>query len=521
MPKQTALHLGEHLLEKGLITQEMLTVTLEEQRVTGDRLGAILVRNGFVTQRDLIDAIHAVDMSQISAEQALITQCPAQVLIDTHTMVLAETDSTVYVATLSDESEVREALRPYYKKEEIVFNAVNVDLLDEYLDKIEQVGDEEGAMLDRLLRRGLRHQVTDIHVYAPKQSSYSVFFRHLGVLHHAHEGDLEEYQRLIAQVKDRSSLDLAERRVPQDGAFQVDYNGRFVDMRVATLPTIGGEKVVIRLLDPDRINPRLSKLGISRISKWRAGTSEAHGICLICGPTGSGKTTTLNATVREMDRFGKSINTLEDPVEYQIPYVTQMNINHTVGLDFSRGLRAYMRGDPDVVIVGEIRDLETAEHAIKAAETGHLVIGTLHTGSIHGTLDRLRDIGVDTKQLRYLLRAILVQRLMRVYCGHCGGDGCDTCMGTGYASRTVVSETEYFSGEEEVDRLAAGDRWWPTMIDDAVSKCQAGMTSTEEVVRVFGEPARKALIQVGFKDVKSMIEQTEATESTAEDAAGA
>lgn len=500
-----SLNLGQKLVEEDLITKEMLTVALAEQQVTGDRLGKILVRSGFMTQRSLIEAIHRVDMSQLSSEQAIVTRCPSQLLIDTRTMILAETADAVYLSSLSSEREVTSLLRAYYPTEEFVYNAVNLELLDEYLDAVERIARNEGALVDRLLRRALRDQITDVHIQ-PRSATYSVFFRYLGVLSHAHEGDLDEYRSLVAQIKDRSRIDLAERRIPQDGAFQVEHNGRMVDMRVATVPTVDGEKVVIRLLDPDRVNPKLDLLGITRVNKWRAAFSNADGICLICGPTGSGKTTTLNGTVREMDRFGKSINTLEDPVEYRIPYVAQVNINHVVGLDFARGVRAFMRADPEVIICGEIRDIETAQNAMKASETGHLVLGTLHTGSIRGTIDRLRDIGVHVGDLRYLLRGILVQRLIRTFCKHCHGDCCDICYGTGFGGRSVISEVEYFAAPEDVDRMIQGEVWWPTMIEDAVGKVDQGLTSPEEVVRLFGEQGRAELIKQGYEVAEVAID---------------
>jgi len=495
---QTAKHLGEHLVDEELITQEMLDVALAEQRVTGDRLGKILVHNGFITQKDLIEAIHRVDMDQLSSERSIITRCPGEILLETRTIIFAETDTSVYLSTVSAQDHVEARLRPYYPHEELIFKPVNMELLDEYLDSLERILRNEGALVDRLLRDALRSHITDVHIQ-PRTKTYSVFSRYLGVLRHTHEGDMDEYRSLVAQIKDRSRIDIAERRIPQDGSFQVEHNGRMVDMRVATVPTVDGEKVVIRLLDPDRVNPKLGKLGISRINKWRAGFSNADGICLICGPTGSGKTTTLSGTIREMDRFGKSINTLEDPVEYRIPYVAQVNINHVVGLDFARGVRSFMRADPEIIICGEIRDNETAQNAIKASETGHLVLGTLHTGSIRGSIDRLRDIGVNVADLRYLIRSILVQRLIRTFCLVCHGEGCARCLHTGYGGRTVISETEYFRSPEEVDRMCEGEIWWPTMVDDAIEKVNQKVTSPDEIIRVFGEEGRFALAKAGYK----------------------
>jgi general secretion pathway protein E len=502
-PESTALHLGNDLIDQGLITPTILEVALAEQSVSGERLGKILVRNGFITQKELISAIHRVDMDQLSSEQALVTKFPPELLLETRTMILAESDTDVHLASLTPEIQMRHMLRQFYVDEELHFYPINMELLDEYLDKIERIARNEGTIVDKLLRRALKDGVTDVHIL-PRTVTYTVFFRHLGVLHHAHEGNLEEYNTLVAQIKDRSRIDLAERRIPQDGAFQIEHNGRMIDMRVATIPTVDGEKVVIRLLDPDRIQPRLNLLGITREDKWKSGISNEHGICLICGPTGSGKTTTLNATVQEMNRFGKSINTLEDPVEYRIPYVTQVNINHVVGLDFARGVRAFMRGDPEVIICGEIRDIETAQNAIKASETGHLVLGTLHTGSIRGTIDRLKDIGIHISDMRYLLRAVLVQRLIRVYCKFCGGKGCSHCFGTGYGGRSVVSEVEYFNSPEEVDRMIAGEVWWPSIVDDAIVKMESGLTSDVEIVRRFGEEGRQALMKKGY-DVEGLV----------------
>jgi general secretion pathway protein E len=237
----------------------------------------------------------------------------------------------------------------------------------------------------------------------------------------------------------------------------------------------------------------LDGLGITRLVEWRKGVSRPNGLCLICGPTGSGKTTTLNATVKEMDRFERAIFTMEDPVEYRIPYVGQVGANPAVGLDFARGVRAFMRLDPDVIVVGEVRDAETARNAIKAAETGHLVLATLHTSTIYGAVGRLRDLDVPAHELRYLLRSVLVQNLMRTVCHHCHGDGCAVCQNTGYSGRTVISECAYFSSEHDVQRLLDGDVWWPTLMDDAILKFRQGQSTADEVIRLFGAEAAAAL----------------------------
>jgi len=491
-PSAPRMRLGEYLISKGVITDEQLHAALEEQRITQERLGLILTRGGFLSRKTLLEAILATNPDQIHGEALFTARVPGEVLMATKTMVVAETATQVFLTTLGSEKQAAVEIAPYYPEAELVFVAGNFEQVDNYLEDVRAMLQDDDSLVDKLLHRAFSEGVSDVHI-VPRYGSYTVFFRHLGVRHHVHEGDLDEYNTLAARIKDLSRMDLAERRIPQDGGFQMEYNGKLVDLRVATLPTGANEYVVIRLLDPDRVQPSLSGLGITRVSEWRKGVSRPDGLCLICGPTGSGKTTTLNASVREMDRFGNSIFSLEDPVEYRIPYLGQVNTNPALGLDFARGIRAFMRSDPDVIIVGEIRDPETARNAIKAAETGHLVLGTLHTGTIHGALQRLRDLDVPANELLYLLRSVLVQRLIRTTCSSCGGVGCKACSGTGYSARSIISECAYFPGEDEVARLLAGERWWPTMLEDAVGKYHEGLTTAKEVIRVFGEEARQMI----------------------------
>ncbi|MCC5610900.1 Flp pilus assembly complex ATPase component TadA [Nostoc sp. CHAB 5834] len=489
-PTRKKVRLGEYLLSKKQITEPQLYAALEEQKVTHERLGLILTRNGFLSRKNLLAAILATNQDQIHGESFFTARVPGDVLIKTKTMVVAETEKEIFLATLTSETQARIEIAEYYPEASLVFVAANYEQVDAYLEDVRALLHDDDSLVDKIIRRAFAEGVSDIHI-VPRHNSYTIFFRHLGVRHHVHEGHLDEYTTLAARIKDLSRMDLAERRLPQDGGFQMEYNGKLVDLRVATVPIAGAQEyLVLRLLDPDRVQPSLHGLGITRVAEWRKGVTRPDGLCLICGPTGSGKTTTLNASVREMDRFERSIFTVEDPVEYRISYLAQVNANPELGLNFARALRAFMRNDPDVIIVGEIRDAETASIAVKAAETGHLVLGTLHTGSIHGAVQRLQDLGVPSHELVYLLRTVLVQRLIRTTCTHCQGTGCKTCSGTGYGGRSIVSECAYFAGEEEVNRMMTGKREWPSMLEDAYGKYKEKLTSANEVIRVFGEEAR-------------------------------
>lgn len=483
--------LGEYLVGIEKIDRQTLNNALKQQEVSHESLGNILVSTGFISQKDKILALREVDVDQLAEEATLITRCPPKLLVETQTMVLVEERNEVFLATRQNKQDVEERLSPYYPNCEFIWNPVDIEKLDGYLNQIRAISRNNVDRLEWLLREALARGASDIHI-EPRETTYTVFMRIDGVRRHAYEGPLDEYSKVRNQVKERSGMDSANIYVPHDGGFSAKHHGRNVDFRVATTPSMGGEKIVIRVLNPENTEVDLKQLDISRLSEWAKGTSETYGICLICGPTGSGKTTTLNATIRDMDRFGKSICTIEDPVEYKISYVTQINVNHVAGLDFARGLKALMRMDPDVIVVGEIRDIETAEIAIKAAETGHLVIGTLHTGSIQGALERLRDIGVDPHDIKNLVRSIMVQRLARKACSHCHGKGCEHCEGEGQKGRTMISEANYFENSEQLMAANEGQISWPTMMDDLIEKHDRGEILRKEIIGM-GPTAQAAL----------------------------
>lgn len=482
------LRIGEYLMGKGLLSQQALDAALQEQIVTQERLGMILTRGGFITRAALLEAILATRPEMIHGESFFSAKVPPEVLLATKTMVVAETETQVFLASLASEAQARADIQEYFYGMELLFVAADIEKVDNYLEKVRAMHEDDDALLDRILRRAFTEGVSDVHI-GPRYNSYTIMFRHLGVRHWAHEGTLDEYNALAAQIKDKSRMDLAERRIPQDGGFQMEINGKLVDLRVSTAPTGNSEAIVMRLLDPDKVQPTLDGLGITRVAEWRKGVSRQNGLCLICGPTGAGKTSTLNASVKERNRFEEAIFLMEDPVEFRIPYTVAVNKNESVGLDFARGIKSFMRMDPDVIILGEIRDEETARNAVKAGETGHLVMGTLHTNSIPGTVSRLRDIGIPGHELADLLRVIMVQQLIRSVCRHCKGEGCPGCQGSGFGGRTIISECAYFPDAASVKRLLDGEIWWPTLLDDAILKCTEGVTTRDEVIRLFGEPA--------------------------------
>lgn len=479
--------LGDLLLERGYVTKEKLAASMQEQTVTKERLAKILVRNGFVRQDDMLHILREINPNSLHDEAVFQNIVPPDILIETRSMIVASVEGTLYISTMTSPNIVSRRIRPYVEGYKVSFTAANPVRIQEYITQLRNGTGAEQEMLswEKIFYDAMRLRASDIHII-PRHASYTVMTRRDGVLHLAHEGPRDEYIALVSRVKDLALMDMAERRRPQDGGFAMDYSGRVVNFRVVTVPTVDGERMVVRILDPDAVNLTLGSLGITRIDTWRKAVAKSDGLCLICGPTGSGKTTTLSSTIREMNFLERAIYTVEDPVEYRIPYAGQVNVNSTVNLDFSAAVRNFMRADPDVIIVGEIRDIDTARNALKAGETGHLAIGTLHTGSILSAIGRLRDIGIEPYELRHLLRGIMVQRLMRVYCKDCAGKGCDLCGGTGYRGREVVSEVAQFTTEEDVQAVINGQVSWPTILQDAKQKVLAGKTSEAELERVFG-----------------------------------
>ncbi len=377
-------------------------------------------------------------------------------------------------------------------------------------------------LVNQIIDQAIEQGATDIHI-EPDETFFRVRYRIDGMLREVMSRPLELHAPTTSRIKIMASMDISERRLPQDGRIQIRDQKRDVDLRISSAPTIFGEKIVCRILDKRRTITKLENLGFhpEDLARFKEAIARPHGIILVTGPTGSGKTTTLTAALRELNVPEKNIVTIEDPVEYQIQGVNQVQINERAGLTFARGLRAFVRQDPDIIMVGEIRDSETAEIAVRSALTGHLVLSTLHTNDAVGSISRLLDMGIEPFLIASTLIAVVAQRLARTLCPKCKipielpeGDpgrislkmmesgpvtvyeapGCSHCGGTGYRGRTAIFEL--FSVTPRLRQLIAGRApaqdlsrealrsGMRTLQEDGVWKALQGLTSLSEVTRV-------------------------------------
>ncbi|MFN5096678.1 GspE/PulE family protein [Limnohabitans sp.] len=350
-------------------------------------------------------------------------------------------------------------------------------------------------MLNALLTQAARDGASDIHI-EPYERLSSVRFRIDGTLREVVQPNRALHAALISRLKIMAELDIAEKRLPQDGRISLRLGSRAVDVRVSTLPSAHGERAVLRLLDKSEARLTLEAVGMQGrvLAQIDQLIGQPHGILLVTGPTGSGKTTSLYAALQRLDATRNNIMTVEDPIEYELPGVGQTQVNNKIDLSFAKALRAILRQDPDVIMIGEIRDHETAQIAIQASLTGHLVLATLHTNDAASAVNRLIDMGVEPFLLSSSLLGVLAQRLVRKRCTACEGAGCDACGQTGYAGRTGVFELLVSSDEiraqihnraAEADlRATALAQGMVLMRDDGQRLVDAGITSAEELLRV-------------------------------------
>nr|WP_315496031.1 ATPase, T2SS/T4P/T4SS family [uncultured Rhodoferax sp.] len=350
-------------------------------------------------------------------------------------------------------------------------------------------------MLNALLTQAARDGASDIHI-EPYERHSSVRFRVDGTLREVVQAHRALHAALISRLKIMADLDISEKRLPQDGRISLRIGTRAVDVRVSTLPSAHGERAVLRLLDKSQDQRSLESVGMQGtvLQRFEDLIAQPHGIILVTGPTGSGKTTTLYASLSRLDAARQNVMTVEDPIEYELPGVGQTQVNPKIDLTFAKALRAILRQDPDVIMIGEIRDFETAQIAIQASLTGHLVLATLHTNDAASAVTRLIDMGVEPFLLSSSLRGVLAQRLVRKLCTRCSGQGCEACAHTGYTGRTgvfellrvtdAIAELVHHNASEAEIRTAGLADGMVALRDDGERLVHNGLTSREELVRV-------------------------------------
>lgn len=506
---QTQMKFGNMLIDMNLATETQVEAALWEAEETGLSLGDVLVKQGVMRQKSLMALMEEHDSAQIaSIVQYNVPVDDVTLLHEEKVVLFGMSTHSLYLGCLGNERRVRAHFMKEFPDKNLQFMPVKPSQVGQFLERTDRLpkktqetsgsgrleitryiprATSDGDVLDLIVNVAGVRGGSDIHI-EPKGSSYTVFIRINRIRKIVHEGSITQYNALRAQVKDRARMDQMESRRPQDGAYSQEIMGRIFDLRVATFPMNGGqEKIVMRLLDPDKAAQRLVDLGITKTDEWRAACEYNHGLILVAGKTNSGKSTTLISTLREQDRIGKSIYTIEDPVEHRVDFITQMAVNRaeSVQLDFKTATRAMMRGDPEIILIGETRDGETAQAATQAAESGHLVFSTIHAGTIRETIGRLRGFGVEPSELRPMLRGILAQRLIRTLCQFCRGKKCSHCMMTGYDGMTVISEMGFFPSEKHFDRMMNDEVFWDPMVKDALLKLEQGVTDEHEVYRVF------------------------------------
>jgi type IV pilus assembly protein PilB len=549
--------LGSLLLQRGLITQEQLDAAIAAQQTTGRRLGHILVDMGFATADAVLEALSqqlglpAVRVNAYTLNADTVRALPEKVARRHTAFPLQKVGTTLVVALASPknltalddlrfaagceiqtvlalESEIEEALNRYYNDEWLQRDgeeAAGDVVIDSYsaqiLTRDEAAERSAVSLLERVIARAAGENASDIH-FEPRQDDFRIRFRVDGTFRDAALLAPAMAPAVVARIKVLSGMDIAEHRLPQDGRFSATVGEQRLDLRGSSYPTIHGEKAVLRLLDSGRLRLKLDRIGLNgtALETMRQLIHHPEGIILITGPTGSGKTSTLYAALAEIAETGKNITTIEDPVEYALPGVNQGQTNDKAGFTFAKGMRAVLRQDPDVIMVGEIRDAETLETAIEASLTGHLVLSTLHTNGAIASVARLLEMGLEPYLIASSVLGIVAQRLVRKICNTCReevatppalralfrdgepksffrGRGCHDCRGTGFRGRIGIYEllrmTESVRAlvlERAPDsRLIDQGRkeGMTSLREECLDLVARGETTLEEVLRVTAE----------------------------------
>lgn len=555
--------IGELLVQKGLISPKQLDEALKIQKRTGERAGDILVRQGVLSEENFLAvmsekiSVPKVNLDNLVVDPEVVKLVPVELAKKHRLIPILQLGSALTVAmvdpldliaieqlkyhtgleinrTIASVSQVEKAISDYYTVQDSVAEVVREmalpeeDFGKELAEATEKVGESpeeltENAPLVRLvnllLTQGIKDLASDIHI-EPEERELRVRFRIHGVMREVATPPRNLGPAIVSRIKIMSNMDVSEKRLPQDGRFAYKIGQNEVDFRVSTLPTIFGEKVVLRILDKTNLAVNLDKIGLSKelLSRLRQATKKPEGLVLVTGPTGSGKTSTLYGILRELNSVEKNIITVEDPVEYHIPMIAQVQTNEKAGLFFANALRSILRQDPDIIMVGEIRDRETAEIAVRSALTGHLVLSTLHANDAPSTVARLLDMGVEAYLLAASLVTVIAQRLVRRICENCRektmvpealkrqlwidgpgavfyrGAGCRSCKQSGFSGRLGIFEMlvindsirELVANRESTAAILAEARkqGMKLLRQDGAEKTLAGLTTVEEVLRV-------------------------------------
>jgi general secretion pathway protein E len=555
--------IGEILLTRTELSEEELQQAYNVREKGGGRLGEILVKQKSIKELELLQVL--ADQFRMEVVPALPHEIDADFtsrlsisFLKKNLLVPVITENEQYVAmhdpcdfqslddvrlqlemegcrvVLSPQSEIIRTINSAYDMSfdsaEEVMQDIDEEDPDVLFSKIEEIGDllDDTShspvirLVNLMLSQAVRSNVSDIHI-EPYQNSLKIRQRLDGILYDMFTPPKHVQSALTSRIKLMAKMNIAEKRLPQDGRIEIKVGNKDIDIRVSTLPTAFGERVVLRLLDKSTVRMSLTDLGMSesRLRRFSEIIRAPNGIVLVTGPTGSGKTTTLYAALTAINSVDINIITVEDPIEYRIPGIGQVQVNPKIDLTFASGLRSIVRQDPDVILIGEIRDLETAEIAIQSALTGHLVFSTLHTNDAPSTITRLRDMGVESFLIASSINAILAQRLVRVICSACKepyqadpaeieriglspdlfknrdtyrGRGCDECQNTGYRGRTGIHEFLIMDDEIKSMILNTSDatelkryaevQGMKTLLQDGAGKVVEGITTIEEVYRV-------------------------------------
>ena len=564
--------IGELLVKENLLSSEQLVKAREEAASKGKRLGAQITALGFLDENELTEfvakqyGVPSINLDDFTIEPEVLALIPEDVANKHSVVPVNRAGSTLILATadpsnifalddikfltgyniqpvVASEEQIREAIETYYAEpEEDLLEDVMADFDDEGIDFVSGEEEDDAGALAReaedapvvklvnlILTDAIKKNASDIHI-EPYEKSFRVRYRIDGVLYEVMKPPLKLKNALTSRVKIMSELDIAERRLPQDGRIKLKMGrGREMDFRVSVLPTLFGEKIVLRLLDKSNLQLDMTKLGFEsqQLDNFKNSIHQPFGMVLVTGPTGSGKTTTLYSALSELNQTSENLSTAEDPVEFNLGGINQVQMHEDIGLNFAAALRSFLRQDPDIIMVGEIRDFETAEISVKAALTGHMVLSTLHTNDAPSTINRLLNMGIEPFLVASAVNCIVAQRLARRICSECVGDdpdcdleklneaglseeevkaykpkighGCSTCSDTGFKGRVAIYEVMVMTDQlkEFVLNGASGAEikreairgGMVTLRRSALNKMLEGVTTISEVYRVSASDA--------------------------------